>query len=238
MPFYGTGPLLFEDTFAYSDGNLVTVGSAKWNEGYFSGQTSLRVLSGKAAGPATTVWRDNYSKAIFSVGVAGIEFIMNNITPHASATHTYNFFLASNPGVAAPSGYALRWRTSGGGYDLYKRVGSTLTTLMTPSPAVVPVNGDSCAVQLLPNGSMSLWRKPSGGSWAQVGTTVTDTTFKTGFIVLETTHTNTRWDSVEVREVPSNSKFRHWSTAAQAWVTSNWKRHNGSIWVPASFKKF
>lgn len=233
MPFYGTGPILFEDTFAYSDGALATVGTAKWAAGFWTGQPTLRVLSGKAAGPAVAGWCDNYSKTSVSLGSTGIEVIWTNITPQGStATWVYNHFF----GVAGanPSSYWMRWRTSPGAIEVGELIagafGAPLVNAVTS-----PVNGDSIAVQVLPSGLMTLYRKPSGGSWTQIGGSGTDTTRTSGVIALEAHGPNNRWDAVEVRQIPSASRLKRWN--GTAWVSANLKKNNGTIWVPATFKK-
>lgn len=220
MPFYGTGTILFEDDFAYSDGNLGTVGTAKWNAGFWTGQTTLRVVSGKAAGPASNGWRDNYSKTSVSLGSTGIEFIIRNIA-RAANTDAATFSHVFGAQGASPSSYYILYSNRNGNY--YYQAGKLVSGSFNPliTTTQVAVNGDDVCLQILPNGTMSLWRKPSGGSWSQIGSNATDTTRTTGVVALEAFVSAARWDAVEVREIPAASRL---------------KRHNGSIWVPAKLK--
>lgn len=210
MPFYGNGPILFQDEFTYSDGLLSSVGSAKWTNGFWTGQPSLRVLSNKAAGPANNSWSDNYTKTSYSIGDTGIEMIWKNITRGTSVgTWCYNHIL----GVAAgsPSGYWMRWA---GRPNMFYAAGrltnGSFVDLITTS--VLPANGDDICLQILPGGIMSLFRKPSGGSWGQIGSTVTDTSRTSGVIALESAMNGDRWDSVELRSVPGpGGMLKHWT---------------------------
>ena len=203
MPFYGTGTVLFEDEFTYSDGNLDTVGAAKWTAGLWTGQPSLRVLSNKAAGPAADSWSDCYSDQTVSLGSNGVEIIWTNITLGGSAgTWTYNHIFATPGG--SPSSYWVRWSPQAGYfYTVGKMVSGSFTTLFDDT--VQAVNGDDVCLQILPDGTMTLWRKPSGGSWAQIGSGATDTTFTSGSVALESAMNGDRWDAVQVREIPGEA---------------------------------
>lgn len=200
MPFYGTGTVLFEDDFTYSDGDLATVGSAKWSAGFWTGQPSLRVLSNQAAGPASDSWSDSYSNSSVDIGSNGIEIIWRNIALGGSAgTWTYNHVFGAPGG--SPSSYWVRWSPQAGYYyAVGKMVSGSFTTLF--SDTVQAVNGDDVCLQILPDGTITLWRKPSGGSWEQIGSGATDTTYTSGVVALESAMNGDRWDSVEVRQVP------------------------------------
>lgn len=206
MPFYGTGTVLFEDDFTYSDGNLATVGSAKWTAGFWTGQPSLRVLSNQAAGPASDSWSDCYSNSSVDLGSTGVEIIWRNITLDGSAGTwswpRYSHIFGTAGG--SPSSYWVRWSPqSGYYYTVGKMVNGSFTTLFDDT--VQAVNGDDVCLQILPDGTMTLWRKPSGGSWAQIGSSATDTTFTSGRVALESAMNGDRWDAVEVRQIPGEA---------------------------------
>lgn len=199
MPFYGTGALLFDDDFTYSDGLLTAVGGAKWSNGYWAGQESLRVVSNKLAGGAVNGWFDNYSDVSFSVATNGIEIIYRNISP-LSTQSTWTYMHALGTPAASPSGYYWRWRNDVGfGLGFGQLNAGAFVSLMQTTTQVAV--GDDIALQILPDKTMSLWRKPSGGSWAQIGSTIIDGLYTSGVIGNETFLSAERWDAVEVREV-------------------------------------
>lgn len=237
MPFYGTGSVLFSDDFTYADGDLTTVGSAKWNAGYWTGQPTHRVLSNQAANGPAQGWKDNYSKTSFSIGANGVEFIYKGIQRDANTNaKTFMHFLGAAAG--SPNGYYIMYDNRSGAfyYELGEMVSGGFATKITTTQ--VAVAGDDVAAQILPGGVMSLWRKPSGGSWSQLGSSITDTTRSSGVLAIESFVASARWDGVEVREVPAatTSRLKRWN--GSAWVVANLKKHNGSIWVPKSLKKF
>jgi hypothetical protein len=202
MPFYGNGPLLFSDDFTYSDGSLATVGTAKWAAGYWTGQPSLRVVSNQAAGPsANGTWSDIYSKTTYDVGSTGLEFIWYNVTiADIGSVWTYMHLCGTH--AASPSGYWLRWRADGGNtYQFGKLVAGSFTTLLNIT-TTVPVDGDDLCVQILPDGTVSVFMNRTG-SWEQIGSSITDTSYTSGEVGMETYLADDRWDSIEVREVPS-----------------------------------
>lgn len=228
MPFYGTGTVLFEDTFTYSNGDLATVGTAKWAAGFWTGQPTLRVVSNKAQGRASAAWGDNYSKTTVSVGSSGLEVIWNNITPASATTWTYCHILGAHG--ASPNGYYLRFRNGGSQkYEVGKLVSGAFNSLIVST--VAPVAGDSVALQILPSGVITMWRKPSGGSWSQIGSSATDTTYTSGVVALETYTVAVCWDSVEVRQIPS--RLKRWN--GSSWVVAKLKA--GASWTEKPVKK-
>lgn len=191
-----TGPLLYEDTFTYADGTLT--GKGDWANGIYNGQPSLRVVSNQAAGPAATGWADNYTATTtFNVGSGGLDFIARNITyAVGSNTWVYTHCLVTIESAGGVDGYAFRWR-DGFTYGANRWDDKAFTAIITTSQNAV--QGDDLCLRILSGGTIQLWRKPSGGSWAQIGSNATDTTYTSGRVGMETNVSGDRWDSIEVR---------------------------------------
>lgn len=192
------GDLLYQDTFAYPDGDLS--GRGDWTADFWTGEPTLRVLSGQAAGPTSGAWCSNKTAATWSVASVGRDFIARGITPGAQYTWVYTYFL----GVAGltPNAYWMRWSLNAGFYIAAGKVkGGTFTTLI--ATATMAQVGDDLAVRVMPGGVLSLYRKPSGGVWGQLSGPATDTAtpYTSGCLALAAYDAAVRWDGVEVRSV-------------------------------------
>jgi hypothetical protein len=196
----GGGTQQFGEAFPYSDGDLRTVGSAKWEPtALWTGQPSVRVVSNRAAGPASSGWVDAYTKDAVSTASAARDFVFRGVEMSTAAT-TWAYCDFHLSGFGNPSGYWVRFRFQTGSYflTLGRLDAGAFTTLFTSD--IQGTTGDDLAVRLAPDGRMELWRKPSAGSWAVAGAAV-DTTYTSGRMALETFETTTRWSSVEVYDL-------------------------------------
>lgn len=95
------------------------------------------------------------------------------------------YMLVSNPGGASITGYALFFVPADPGLRI-ARVDSSSSISYLKFITVTIASGDAIGLGRTPAGVFQAYRKPSGGSWATIDTTVTDTTYTAaGFVGLE-----------------------------------------------------
>jgi hypothetical protein len=156
------------DTFTGTDGTSPP--SNNWINNY----NGLRILSNRCAGTANdwnTATRNN-----------GLVLVPGAIEMYADVPvlpdvdgYGINFYFTDISG----NGYALEYQWVSAGNDTFKffkmtgyaedgQLGSTITQNLSA--------GDSIGFSLI-NGVLKAYRKPSGGSWGQIGSDVNDSTY-------------------------------------------------------------
>ncbi len=217
---FGTGGILWSDAFGYADGNLTTVGAAKWDGVMVTGQDSLRVVTGKAA-PQTdgTTYDGASTAATFSIAASppggaitpgvsgeGFDVIAYGVDKGSGdQVPTFLHFLAA-PG-SAPNSYALNVRSMTGTDEvrLSRQTNGSYTPLLITTSTGEWVNGEDVGLRIMPSGDISIYRRASGGAWTLIDT-ANDTTYKTGKLGLEGIHSLSRWDGVEVRTTAEDAQ--------------------------------
>lgn len=216
-PAFGAGPVIWSEGFAYSDGNLATVGSAVWGEPVVTADAArhIRVDTGALAGPVAAGWAGAYTlKSDFGDG----DYILPLAAPPADTFQMLIHLLAKHDGEGGITAYTLNHSKIAAALDrirLQRWSASSVAATLIDDSSSEWVAGDAFGWRRI-GSLLSLWRRPSGGSWAQVGADQSDATLTAGRVMVESNSGVTSLDNLEVRSnassrqpTPAIRRFQH-----------------------------
>lgn len=210
---FGTGKLLYSDSFDYANGLLT--GQGIWATGPWGSDGSLTVNGGNlVTNKADGTNANNVTSSTFSLdntgtynpGTAdGLDIILRGVTNPSELSTGRNLWLYGLHSSASPqNGYFARivgW-SSTDTLALVKTVAGTETVIINPAAVEWPDNQDVGFRILKPTSApvLSLWRTV-GGVWQQEGSSYTDSTspFLSGRVGVAMNGSTASVASIEVR---------------------------------------
>lgn len=195
----GDGPVVWSEDFAYPDSTSPPSG---WAAPIVSGDSQMGTIGGMAYRATTPGWGSGYTadKSDFTDG----DYLFT-ITPPINGNTAYLEIMVADVGTTTNDAYAIRVKDGQASNDtvaLERITNGTYpsATLATGTPAALTAGAQVCIRK--DGTSLSLhWRASSSGTWAQIGSTATDSTYSTGRVGFETNDSTFRLDRIEVRSL-------------------------------------
>jgi hypothetical protein len=156
---------------AFTRGDAADLG-ANWTPNQFGGSVGPRLV-GNACGPDSDDATNNYCDAFWNVATFGpdVECFMTLTGNAGGAGYECHIRLTGLDG--SPDGYMISGQDGGGNDNQLYRINQNAQTALGSASVQDMSNGDSVGVDRIAN-DLHMFRKPSGGSWAQLGSTVND----------------------------------------------------------------
>ena len=219
---------IFEDTFSYSDGDLDTVSGGVWGNPYFAAQQDIRVVSGKAMKATTGTWSDAYTTDnTFGDG----DYVFKGLTVQRSL----GFICAAHDAEGGTDGYGIDCNP--GSSIRLVRVDNDVTTALATATINTWTAGDSFVIRK--DGSrLSIWHFDAATSKLRcIAEPVTDTTYTSGRIAIETNSATAEFDAVAVYPLPAGFQVAgallySWGQVASTTVDTG-NAENGKLSVGA-----
>lgn len=157
------------DNFNRTD--AATLG-ANWTPSQFGGSISPRIV-GNAAGPDSDLDAGNYADAFWNVATFGpdVECYMTLSANAGGGGYECHIRLTGLDGT--PDGYMISGQDGGGNDNQLYRINQNVQTALGSAAVQDMSNGDKVGVERIGN-DLKMYRMPAAGSWAQLGSTVTD----------------------------------------------------------------
>lgn len=196
---FGGGAAVWSDTFTYSDTASIN-GVGGWYAPGISGSAAMGVATNALQRVSGSGWAAALtSKADFARGID----VVFEIAATPDTTNQMILAVFGGASGSATTGYAANINMANGANTRCRlqrfASGSVQATHVDVTDAVVTA-GSAIGLRITTD-TVALWRR-IGGTWAQVGATVTDTTLTTGSLSIETNAGATRIDAVSVTVAP------------------------------------
>jgi hypothetical protein len=198
----GTGTEIFSEPFTYTDGTIDTRSGTQWDNPLWTGQSPSTVVSNQLrVGPTTSGWNDCYSITdTFGDGdmvftLAGKPGDTLSLLAHICAAHE---------GEGGVDAYTLNLAAQAGTDRIRLHEWSNGSVVTTHIDTNVEIAAADQFCIRRDGDTLAIARKASGGSWTQIGSTITsETTLTSGRIAFESNSGVCFIDNVSFFELPS-----------------------------------
>ena len=160
------------DNFNRADEN--PLGNGNWSNPWYAGLNNLKILTNEVTSTGS-----GFGSAWWSASTFGPDSeCFATIAGQPTLNQAFNVIVRSvNNNTASLDGYQAHFET--GAVDdtvQIQRIDDTATTTLGATITQGFINGDAIGVEII-GSTLRAYRKPSGGSWAQIGTDRTDATY-------------------------------------------------------------
>jgi hypothetical protein len=164
MAFPTTGIL---DNFNRSNEDPLSDGG-KWSNGPFTGLLNHKVVSNQCLASVSAAGEANMYRSDQTYGPDSEAFV-TVVTISPTNDDVMLFLRCQSPGTTGFDGYMVALDIASPSVTKIFRIDNEATTLLGAAITTAWANGDAVGAEAI-GSTIAAYRKPSGGSWAQLGT--------------------------------------------------------------------